>query len=172
MGGKLESQRNLSPLTLTLSVVFYGPCSKTPWWWRLCRPRWSHVSLRIEDRVWDQPFVGVGATYRYDDFCADKYEAGRRIAYVVLTVGDDTDLRSMFSAFRQIEHRRSQPILSVLRFLKLWPRPVWNCTSPVRLVLHSLGIPVTGETPDVLASELNRMADDSEVLATRIGLVG
>ncbi len=153
--GQSGRTANLRPIIVAVHGFAPVP-GKTPRWWRVCRPRWSHIALAIGEpipMIWDQPFRGVGQCYHADSFISDKALPGRHAIVLVIEV-DDHDPEALYTAFRQIEGRKGQPIRTILRYLHLWPRPAWNCASPVRIVLNALDIPVRGETPDALISEL------------------
>jgi hypothetical protein len=118
---------------------------------------WSHITMSIGGMMWDQPFRGIGKCYDAKAFLEAAMIGGREIKQIVCSIGNH-DPKLLYDVFRQIEERRGQPVRSFLRAMGLWQWPAWNCTSPVRLVLNSLGVNVTGETPDAIQHELAAVA--------------
>ena len=105
--------------------------------------------------MWDQPIQGTGKSYPKNEWLAEKLVPGRRFGVFVIEVKEH-DPWVFLTALKRIEGRRGQPLRTAFRYLRLWPRPAWNCTSPVRKVLNALGLLVKGETPDALRQELSR----------------
>lgn len=125
---------------------------KTPWWVRRAGLKYSHIVLRIGEWVWSQPWNGRGRCVSVEQYLR---EAGpdRQYVEVQILVGNH-DPDAFAWACDAVAGRKSQRIRTVLRHLRLWPRPVWNCTTPVRYFLTALGLPVYGESPDAIIEEL------------------
>jgi len=154
-GEALSTNYLFPPLTL-IGLVPHP--AHTPRYHRLSRQKLSHVVVKIGEQVWDQPINGPGASYDVGDWI-EATDAARRIAMVMHVGPQQVDKEAALAAFRRVSGRRGQPVRSVLRFLKLWPVPAWNCTSPARLLLSAYGVDVKAETPDALFEEILRDAD-------------
>ena len=63
---------------------------------------------------------------------------------------------AFIAACKRFEGRRTQRVRSILRHLRLWPKPAFNCCTPVRILVNALfeEEALTGETPDALIDEL------------------
>lgn len=142
---------------LVLSVMALKPDpNRTPWWFRITRMTYSHVVLMFNGQtLWDQPIRGYGKGYKADswmkaaglhrDFWAAHFVVELDVDDFLGEVNDSTLVR------------KAQPIRTILRFLKLWPKPAWNCTSPVRMVCNAmLDFEMKGETPDAIVAELRK----------------
>lgn len=136
-------------IPIGFTIHFLGPDPKrTPWWARRARMGWTHVALQIGNRLWDQPFRGRGKCYMADAWLAEKRPHRPWL-------GIDMEVRfeytgRVFKALRRIERCKSQPIRSILRYLGLWPRPAWNCVSPIVEFLRASGSQIEANTPDDL----------------------
>lgn len=144
------------PRPVVVTVLALRPDrERTSWWVRRAKLDHSHVVISIGDVIWDQPWRGKAEAYSADEWIADKAVIERGFTRVDLDYPDH-DPWAYLNACKRIEGRHSQRLRTVLRYLKLWPRPAWNCTSPIRELLNALDPenPVNGETPDALIEEL------------------
>ena len=157
------------PRPIIITVVGVAPAAgRTPWWTRAIRPDWSHVVIAVAGVIWDQPFKGAGTPYEANSWLRAACREGRDVVCVGLDF-DDHDPLAYLEAARLIETRKGQPIRAVLRYLKLWPKAAWNCTSPTRVLLQALGIVVTGETPDAIIQQCIEHANDRDEGSRLIG---
>lgn len=164
--GHPEADTPLRPMRLTVLVM--GPAEgRTPWWSR--RLRFTHIVVVLGSYVWTQPWKIKKGPERNPN----RYGRCRGLAKYIEQCGfdrdycqhvvevEDHDPDAWAEACEAIEGRKSQRLRTVLRYLRLWPRPAWNCTSPVRVLLAGLGIEAKGETPDAIIEELwERYPDD------------
>ncbi len=151
---KQPDQPHLRPMLV--EVLFIKPSrAKTPWWVRRAKLKYSHVVLSMGGVTWDQPWDGTAEAYDTDEWIRDHDVIKRGFTRVDVTYADH-DPWLWIAACKRCEGRRCQRLRSALRWLHLWPRPAWNCTSPVRVLLKALDHdePLTGETPDAILREL------------------
>jgi hypothetical protein len=152
-----KSGGQLSPRPLCVTILALEPLKgKTPWWVRRAKLEYSHIVVCIADTIWDQPWKGTAAAYDaliwLDDHSIEERD-WQRIDVVV----EDHDPWAFIAACKKIEGRRSQRVRTVLRHMKLWPKPAWNCVSPVIEIINALHPdhpPMTGETPDAIIAQL------------------
>lgn len=139
-------------LSFTVGILALSPCpGRTPWWAR--RFKYSHiVTVGQAGYLWSQPIRGVGKTWTVEEYIK---QAGEDRSYVAVGLEfSHGDLPAWVAACKAVDNRRGQRVRTVLRYLHLWPRLAWNCTSPVRILLASQGVYLKGETPDALIREL------------------
>ena len=156
--------RNM-PSTVTLKVYFLGPIAgKTPLWIRMARLRFSHIAFALGNKLWDQPFNDYCHVYDEADWLAKKRLADDR-EHAVFTVTGRMDWWSVNDTLRELEGVRSIPFLIALRWLVLWPAPVRNCVTPVRMMLNNMGLDMRRsyalekeETPDGIYKALRQAA--------------
>jgi hypothetical protein len=125
---------------------------RTPLWARLSRLTFTHIVLVMGGWVWSQGWRGKGVCKPLEQWLQEAGEA-REFVEVGL-IFSDHDPVALSDALDRSAGRRTQRLRACLRFLRLWPRPVWQCTSPVREVLAALDHPVEGETPDAIIEDL------------------
>jgi len=136
---------------VSLGVIALVPAAgKTPFWAR--KLEFSHIVLILNGVIWDQPIKGTGAAYIADEWM-DAAGRERDFFSVSLSMPDHSP-EKFRAACKEIENKKGQPIRTVLRALRMWPKPAWNCVSPVKVVLGSLGIELESETPDGIIREL------------------
>lgn len=146
-----ESGHAREPLPIHLHVIAVKPKrGRTPIWGRVLGH--SHIVIMLGTQIWDQPIKGVGKAYDSQEWIK-ALGPGRSYTEVCIEVPDHDPLR-FTEACKACEGRKAQKYRTILRWLRLWPKPAWNCTSPVRLMLNALDINVEGETPDDIITEL------------------
>jgi len=147
-------QKQPRPVVVTVLAIQPDPL-KTPWWVRRSGLEYSHVVIAIGNVIWDQPWKGKAAAYDANEWVDEKDVIERGYQRVDIHYPDH-DPMAYLAACVKCEGRRSQRWRTALRFLKLWPKPAWNCTSPIREILNALDPdnPVTGETADAIIEEL------------------
>lgn len=151
--------RNM-PSTVTLKVYFLGPTAgKTPLWIRMARLRFSHIAFALGNKLWDQPFNDYCHVYDEADWLAKKRLFDDR-EHAVFTVTGKLDWWTAYDTLRELEGVRSIPFLIALRWLGLWPAPVRNCVTPVRMMLNNMGLDMKEETPDGIYKDLRQAAQE------------
>lgn len=140
-----------SKVPFEVVLIFLTPGPRTPKWCR--RFGFSHVVICFGDIVWDQPIKGEGKLYQKSYYLERKL---KNRVFTAFSVPGEINPAEMLATLRRLEGRKGQRLRSILRYLHLWPVPAWNCTSPVREILNTMGWPVTKETPDGLIEELAR----------------
>lgn len=163
--GKLRGLSGLSGLSrntntrLTLTVHLLGPLGgKTPCWVRAARLHYSHAAFEVDNKLWDQPCRGRCCVRNADDWLSRKVWVVPR-KYAAFRVTAWVDWPIMTQAVESLEGKRGIPLLIALRWLHLWPLPVWNCVSSVRTMLNAMGLPTRAETPDALFNYLRLCTD-------------
>ncbi len=161
--GKLKGLRRLDGLSglprntntrLTLIVHLLGPLKgKTPVWVRASRLRYTHTAFEVDNKLWDQPYKGRCRCLNADEWCAAKLWVVPR-DYAAFQITAWVDWPVVTNAVESLEDRRGRPLLIALRWLHLWPLPVWNCVSSVTTMLNAMGLSTRAETPDELFNYL------------------
>jgi hypothetical protein len=155
-GNGRKGEEQTTPDWDLIPVVVWGwPRRPRAWWARLAGLKHSHITISLGYHMWDQPQQGVGQAFYAPSYVRDK----GRAPVVAITVRPKHYAPAVGRVLEQIEGRKTQVIRSAFRFLRLWPVPAWNCTSPVRLILGALDINVRGETPDAILRELEGRRD-------------
>ena len=146
----VEEATNAVPVSI--GIIALAPAvGKTPFWAR--KMEFSHIVVIMNDVIWDQPIRGKGGAY---DAVEWMDAAGRERDFVSVTLRVDDHNPSEFrAACDEIENKNGQPLRTLLRALRLWPKPAWNCVSPVKVLLGSIGIELESETPDGIIRELS-----------------
>ncbi len=141
------------PRPITVRVLALGPAEgRSPWWAKIKRFAHTHIVLVVGDHVWSQPWDGKGRCVPVIQYLS---ECGTDREYVEIGLQfDDHDPDAWLAAIDRIDNRRTQRWRTALRHLRLWPIRPWNCTSPIRILLGALDMPIKGETPDAIIEEL------------------
>lgn len=146
-----ENRESKTGLRHSVAVLALSPDpERTPWWAR--KLTYSHIVTVCGDVLWDQPIRGEGRAYDTLSWLAAA--GGNRRYSVVRVETDDFHPQRWREAAKRIAGRKGQPVRTALRYLGLWPKPAWNCTSPVKELLGAYGIEVEGETPDDIIEAL------------------
>lgn len=149
------------PPIISLMALSPHP-SKTPWWARRAGLRFTHLVLATGGTVWDQPIDKEGSARPVLDWWLRAECDERTVLMVSMEV--TTDRRAAVAkALMSLKGRRGQPVRSVLRHLRLWPRQPWNCISPSRKVAQALGFSGRGETPDDFIEQLVHEGNDESM---------
>jgi hypothetical protein len=156
--GKIYRRSGVTPETTHSAFGFilhaFGPApNERPLWAKLTRQKWTHMALQVGDYVWSQPFRGRGALYEARPYLAQMLSMPRYWSNIHIETDELPFDRLMITA-RKIHDLKAQPIRTVLRYLRIWPWPAWNCIGPARLMLAEAGIQTKEETPDGLIEEI------------------
>ena len=167
IAGRSGLPRNTT-LRLSLIIHLLGPLKgKTPWWSRVSSLQYTHTAFELEGRMWDQAIDSVCLVYNADEWCREKvWTVPRR--YAAFRVTTWVDWPHVVKAVESLEGRHGQRVRTLLRYLKLWPVPSWNCVSSVVIVLEAMGFETTSETPD----ELHRFLQLSVEIPTTVSGMG
>ena len=163
-----------------LSIVLhaFGPAEgATPWWVRRSGLYFTHITIEIGGYVLDQPRWGHPSCHEVLPFLQEKAAQGKRIYYrMEFTVWTDIPASAIEEACRYSEAQRSNGFTTALRWLRLWPWPVWNCCSPSKRILKEIGVELRGETPDAIIEEVAEisggLADSPASIARDLELMG
>jgi len=174
----MSDTKSVSSPEVTICVYALTPApGRTPWWAKRTQLTYSHICLSVDMVVWEQPMGqlrGVrGRAHDAEVWAKSAFAVRRAFKAVAVTLPVTPEqLQAMSDTAEGLKRRRSQPLRTALRYLGLWPRPAWNCTSPVRAVFGALGVTLRGETPDDLIREVEALSDDSAVFAGVAGELG
>lgn len=141
--------------TFSFVIHGFGPGpGERPLWARMGQ-KVTHMVIQVGDYVWSQPFRGKGELYEARPYLSHMLSVPRwwTNVHVELT-GENAPFDVLMGASQAIAKRKGQPIRSILRHRRLWPRPAWNCTGPARYLLNAIGIEIQEETPDGVIAEI------------------
>lgn len=138
--------------THRLSVIIHllGPLKgKTPWWGRISGLHYTHTAFEVNGKLWDQTIDDVCRCYNADEWCREKmWTIPRECAAFRVTAW--VNGAHVAHEVESLEGRHGQKVRTMLRYFHLWPTITWNCVSSVVVVLRSMGLEISAETPDEL----------------------
>lgn len=159
--GNLDKVPTEYPLALqtgaeyVMRVHFFGPSLKrTPWWVKRARLKFTHCAIQLGPYMLEIPAGGRCDLYDARQLLQDRIETEPRDWYCLQITRSDLDIEMLLEGIEWLIGKKCQRLITVLRYLHLWPREAINCVTPVKVILYVFGFQVRGEIPDDILTDI------------------